>query len=274
MMMTTPLVSVITVTYNTSAAVEETIRSVLDQDYPSIEYIIIDGGSSDGTADAIRKYEDRLSYWVSEPDKGIYDAMNKGIRRAKGEIIGMINAGDSYQPAAIARVVNAAMAQPRAGIFHGNINMIDLDGDFLKEKKPDPDIREVYQGMSVYHPTFFVRREVYEQTGLFDTNYLIAADFDFAVRAMLQGISFHYIDEVIANYRMGGVSQTSGERIRQECKAILQKNGYAPDTVEAIYRSWLRKDWKVERVNRAYAFLKRIVPRPLLNYLAKNIRLK
>ena len=121
--MSNPLVSIITVTYNAEKYLEQTIKSVISQSYKNIEYIIIDGMSSDGTVDIIKRYQKYIAHFSSEPDKGIYDAMNKGIKKANGELIGIINSSDFYEPDAVETVVSAYLQNKGAGIFHGNINM-------------------------------------------------------------------------------------------------------------------------------------------------------
>ena len=124
-----PLISIITVSYNAVKTIEDTILSVINQTYPNIEYIIIDGGSTDGTLDIIKKYQDKITYWVSEPDKGIYDAMNKGIAKANGELIGIINADDWYELDAVQNVV-LEFNNTRPAIYHGGLNIVKASSYF------------------------------------------------------------------------------------------------------------------------------------------------
>ena len=126
--LTTPLVSIITPSFNQARYLESTIHSVLDQDYPNIEYIIVDGGSTDGSAEIIHGFSDRLAWWVSEKDHGQTDAINKGFARAKGEILAWLNSDDTYQPHAIAEAVGLLRDRPEVGLVYGDANFIDENG--------------------------------------------------------------------------------------------------------------------------------------------------
>ncbi|MDR3340326.1 MAG: glycosyltransferase [Candidatus Symbiothrix sp.] len=269
--MNTPLISIITVTYNAINDLEQTMQSVFAQTYPNIEYIIIDGGSIDGTINIIRKYKARLSFWASEKDKGIYDAMNKGIRQSKGELIGMINAGDYYEPDAVQVMVAAYHQHPDDAIFHGNINLLNEDGTFFKIKKPNPDLSQFYKGMSIYHPTLFVKKTVYFHDNLYNINYKIAADFDFIVRNYLAGTRFYYVDKVIANFKQGGYSVKNKRACNIECKHILYKNGYKKEIVEPLFKKWnaiYRKQWILDI---GYALVRKIFSDKIANKLASYI---
>ena len=205
-----PLVSIITVVYNGEKFLEETIQSVISQTYENVEYIIIDGGSTDGTLDIIKRYEDKIDYWISEKDKGIYDAMNKGIDVASGEIMGLINADDWYEKDTIDMVIKKYSGDKNFDIFHGNLNYINKSE---KIYKPNFSHRKMLlQGMSLYHPTCFVKRSVYEEEK-FDTNYQLVADYKLIFSMMLKGKKFCYIDKVLANMRAGGAGTVFWKRI-------------------------------------------------------------
>ena len=205
-----PLVSIVTVVYNGEKFLEETIQSVISQTYENVEYIIIDGGSTDGTLDIIKRYEDKIDYWISEKDKGIYDAMNKGIDVASGEIIGLINADDWYEKDTINTVIKNYSGDKNFDIFHGNLNYINKSE---KIYKPNFSHRKMLlQGMSLYHPTCFVKRSVYEEEK-FDTNYQLVADYKLIFSMMLKGKKFCYIDKVLANMRAGGAGTVFWKRI-------------------------------------------------------------
>ena len=205
-----PLVSIITVVYNGEKFLEETIQSVISQTYENIEYIIIDGGSTDGTLDIIKRYEDKIDYWISEKDKGIYDAMNKGIDVASGEIIGLINADDWYEKDTINTVIKNYSGDKNFDIFHGNLNYINKSE---KIYKPNFSHRKMLlQGMSLYHPTCFVKRSIYEEEK-FDVNYQLAADYKLIFSMMLKEKKFCYIDKVLANMRAGGAGTVFWKRI-------------------------------------------------------------
>ena len=205
-----PLVSIITVVYNGEKFLEETIQSVISQTYENVEYIIIDGGSTDGTLDIIKRYEDKIDYWISEKDKGIYDAMNKGIDVASGEIIGLINADDWYEKDTINTVVKNYLGDKNFDIFHGNLNYINKSE---KIYKPNFSHRKMLlQGMSLYHPTCFIKRSTYKDEK-FDANYQLVADYKLIFSMMLKEKKFCYIDKVLANMRAGGAGTVFWKRI-------------------------------------------------------------
>lgn len=266
-----PLVSIVTVTYNASEMLEQTMLSVFNQIYPNIEYIIVDGGSTDTTLDIVKKYESKLARWVSEKDHGIYDAMNKGIRMSEGILIGLINAGDYYEPEAVSLVVRALKENEEAGIFHGKIRMLDEKGEVIKVKTPQTDLSFLSQGMSLYHPTFFVRNDVYQANGLYDTSFRIAADFDFALRNYQKGTVFHYVDAVISNFRTGGISHIQSKNGFREICDSLKKNGYPEEIVNRVYKSLLAKDRKNNILFKGHAFLKKILPRRIVDWIANII---
>lgn len=197
-------VSIITVVYNGVAHLEQTIESVLEQCYENIEYIIIDGGSTDGTVELIEKYDDHIAHWVSEPDGGIYDAMNKGIAKATGEIVGLINADDWYTKDAVANVVET-FSTSRADVVHGAMEIVSVNGSsFVKDAERDLD--RLSKGMLINHPTLFAKRMLYKKYGGFDTSYKIVADWELMVRWWQEDAKFVAIDNCLANFRMGGIS--------------------------------------------------------------------
>lgn len=201
-----PLVSIITVVFNGFKTLEQTILSVLNQTYSNIEYIIIDGGSTDGSLDIIKMYEDKFVYWISEPDKGIYDAMNKGIKIARGELIGMINSDDWFEPDAISLVVNAYLKFPNKSIFHGDRNDVNSDGTRSLRKFNSSKFKFVYYGMTYYHPSMFVKKEIYDK-GLYKIQLKSLADYEFTLRNYLSNSnSFYYLDTCYVNYRLDGFS--------------------------------------------------------------------
>lgn len=207
-------VSIITITYNSAATVEDTIRSVVSQDYPDIEYLIIDGKSKDATLEIVSRYQDRISKVISEKDKGLYDALNKGIRHATGDIIGMLHSDDLYaNPQVISKVVDTFRKNPESKGVYADLVFVNRhdtskvmrtwasgqyrDGDFLKGWMPP-------------HPTFFVRKECYEQFGGFNTELRLSADYELMLRLIHKNkIGLAYLPEVIVKMRMGGVSNVS-----------------------------------------------------------------
>jgi glycosyltransferase involved in cell wall biosynthesis len=206
-------VSIITVVFNSAETIERCIKSVLDQDYKEIEYLIIDGGSTDGTVDLIEKYHSRIDYFRSQKDNGIYDAMNIGINAAKGDIIALLNADDWYEEGAVSAVVDIFDKHGHVDIVHANI--IEHKNDKSKMYRPNTSkARMFYQGMTYHHPTFFVRRKVYECL-MYDTNYRIVSDYKFTMECLRDGFIFHHLDKGIVNLSYGGISSSFWVRIRE-----------------------------------------------------------
>ncbi len=199
-----PLISIITVVYNGEKYLEETIQSIISQTYDNVEYIIIDGGSTDGTVDIIKKYEDAIDYWVSEKDKGIYDAMNKGIILAQGDIIGLLNADDIYHPFALSAILNTYLYQKIDAVFYGIAKFV-INNEVIKSIEKDFDIDRILRGFGFLHTTCFVPRSLYQSIGLFDTSYKIAGDTDFLLRCYLNKTPFVKAQN-ITYMRLGGVS--------------------------------------------------------------------
>ncbi len=218
--MTQPLISIITVVYNGEKYLEQTIESVIGQTYLNIEYILVDGGSTDGTLNIIKKYSSKISNWVSEPDKGLYDAMNKGIGMANGEIIGMINSDDWYEPNAVQLIVEAALKHQDKKIFHGD--RFDVLPDGSKKIKPfhPSKFKFVYYGMTYNHPSMFVHRDIYKNFR-YNTELKALSDYEFVLKNLLKrpGV-FHYLPHNYVNYRLDGLSGT------MSTKKIL-KEGFA-----------------------------------------------
>jgi glycosyltransferase involved in cell wall biosynthesis len=215
-----PLVSIITIVYNGEKNIENTIKSVVNQTYPNIEYIIIDGGSTDGTINIINKYRNEIHLIISEPDNGISDAFNKGLRHVSGEIVGIINADDWYDKETVEKVVR-------------NIKDVDIvygDLRFWKKNKIDfvlkADHKHLDQEMTINHPTVFVRKKWYDQFGLFDEAYECAMDYDIMLRFKVNNCVFGYIPEVLANMRWGGISDKRWIRGCRE--TLIIKNKYLP----------------------------------------------
>lgn len=198
-----PLVSIVTVALNSRAHIEEAISSVVTQSYGNIEYVVIDGGSTDGTLDVIRKCEDRIDRWISEPDGGIYDAMNKGIALCEGELIGVLNSDDQYLPGAIETAVRRYMEIPdRRAVVAGRWEILFGDRPLGIVASPSfrlPNVRFCHQAM-------FIPRRVYETVGVYDMRHRHAADLDLTIRMLKQGIDFALVDDVLVRYRAFGHS--------------------------------------------------------------------
>ncbi|MBD0255370.1 MAG: glycosyltransferase [Cytophagales bacterium] len=221
-----PLVTVVTVVYNGEKYVRHTIESVLGQTYPNLEYIVVDGGSTDATLSILGEYESRIDYWVSERDRGISDAFNKGIGLAGGSIVGLINADDWYEPATVERVVQHLQ---NADVAYGNLQSWERGAP---QYVFHADHTRLAWEMTVNHPTVFVRKALYEQFGVFDLSYKIAMDYDLMMRFYTGGARFVYVNQVLANMRLEGVSEkqwiTGFREVRQiKEKYLGKKSGHA-----------------------------------------------
>jgi glycosyltransferase involved in cell wall biosynthesis len=208
-----PLISVVTVVFNGEQFLEQTIQSVINQSYQNIEYIVIDGASTDKTLDIIKEYEEYIDYWVSEPDQGIYDAMNKGIKASLGELIGLINSGDLYANDAIEQIVEIYNFHKNSHeniIITGTMYKFNNDSSFLfKLVKKQEDLESgINKRMPINHPTTFVSMKTYETLGCFDSKFRICGDYDFIFRAYHSSlVKFIFTDAHIAYMRLGGVSE-------------------------------------------------------------------
>jgi glycosyltransferase involved in cell wall biosynthesis len=206
-------ISIITVVWNNEKTIKDAIDSVLSQTYENIEYIIVDGASTDDTIEIVKSYGNKITKFLSEPDKGLYDAMNKGIKLATGDVVGILNSDDFYiDESVIEKVVKTFQEQ--------NVDSVYADLVYVKSENLDKIVRyydsskfhpsKFAYGWMPAHPTFFVKKEFYEKYGLFKTDYKIAADYEILVRFLKKyELSYFYLNQVIIKMRMGGVS-TSG----------------------------------------------------------------
>ncbi|MFN5514538.1 MAG: glycosyltransferase family 2 protein [Cyanobacteriota bacterium] len=198
-----PLITLITVVFNAEKTLEKTIQSVLSQNYPALEYIVIDGASRDQTLTVIQTYEDQITYWRSESDQGIYDAMNKGIALSHGQIIGLLNAGDYLEPETLNLLAKHWQKSGLSGILTGNcrILMANSSHSYLESGAPSR-----LPAFMIPHASVFVSRPVYECLGLFDRRFSVASDFDFLCRCYQRQIPFEFIDEVLTAVSPRGFS--------------------------------------------------------------------
>jgi glycosyltransferase involved in cell wall biosynthesis len=205
-------VSIITVCYNSASHVEDAINSVAAQDYGNIEHIIIDGGSTDGTIALLEKHDGRIASWISEPDRGIYDAMNKGIGMATGEVIGLLNSDDFYYNSSIISQVAAAFEDQKIDAVYGDLIFIDpenLNRTVRTYSSAKWSPARFARGYMPAHPTFFVRRKYYEKFGLFETDYRIAADYEMLIRLLfVNKLKYKYLPLTMVKMRKGGVSSS------------------------------------------------------------------
>lgn len=244
-----PKLTIITASYNGAKTLEKSINSVLNQNYPNLEYIIIDGGSTDGTVDVIKRYERHLSYWVSEPDKGIADAWNKGLCKATGEIISMVNTDDWYEPDSFKRIAEIFQQEPFVDIIHGNVRYWN-NGKRLWIRKPHLQQEFFWKFMPYLFPSCFIRRPLYEKYGLFDSAYKLTMDYELLLRFFLRGVHFMYLDETIANFQLGGVSDVKCVAGLIENKNIVIRYGYSK------IKAYLNLSWLILRRYIIHAFNK------------------
>lgn len=207
------MVSIITVCFNSAQTIRTTIESVLAQTYENIEYVIIDGGSTDGTLDIVREYGERIAAVVSEPDRGIYDAMNKGIRLARGDVIGLLNADDFYVSGDVVAELMDRMQRAGADCVFADVEYVDRNDVDRVVRYYDSShwtVRKLRWGWIPAHPTFFIKKSWYERCGNYSLEYRIAADFEWLVRIMHQGRPvYSYLKRPVVRMRVGGVSTAS-----------------------------------------------------------------
>ena len=240
-------VSIITSCYNREATIRGAIESVLAQDYPDIEYIVVDGASKDGTLDVINEYKNRIVKIVSEPDHGMYEAINKGIRLATGDIIGLVHSDDMLYDKHVISDVVAAFEQSNADFVYGDGIYVDFNetNKLVRNWIGGPYHRwKVRCGWLPLHPTCYIRRDVMMREGLYNESYQIAADSDLLVRYLYKAhLKVDYIHRRIIRMRMGGLS-TDSEKRRQmwdEDIRLYTAHGFSP----VILTKLMKMAWKV-----------------------------
>jgi glycosyltransferase len=212
-------ISLITATYNNSETVLDTLSSVAEQTHRDIEYLVIDGASTDGTLDILRAHRSQIDVLVSEPDRGIYDALNKALSRASGEVVGFLHADDVFADEEVLSAISKRFSGNGIDAAYGDLVYVD-------NHRPARIVRywnagtfsptKLAWGWMPPHPTFYVRRSVYERLGAFDTSFRIAADYDCMLRFLGHGISVAYIPRVLVKMRLGGASNKSiGNMLRK-----------------------------------------------------------
>lgn len=213
----------ITPTFNSEKTVERTIKSVLAQDYDNVEYIIVDGLSTDGTLDIVKKYSDRINHIISEKDQGISDAFNKGIAAATGDIIGIINSDDYLMPGALSTVAQSYDGE--TDIYHGNILLENPKTGFRCREIPSQRYPVMPFFCHVAHQGVFVTREAYERLGVFDLNLKWTMDLDLLMRATKSGAKFKYIPHDLAVFVSGGVTSSPILKKKNDYHLVVRKNG-------------------------------------------------
>lgn len=239
--------TIITVSYNSAKTIRETIECVLSQNYPNIEYIIIDGQSSDGTQAIIRSYGSKISKFITEADSGLYEAMNKGIEHSTGDVIGILNSDDLYSNTDVLSVVMREFSENGPDCVFGDLIYFASNNPEKVVRKYSGNNFKPYKvriGILPPHPTFFVKREVYQVVGTFDLEFRFAADFDLMARILyVHNRTFSYIPLTMVKMRMGGISTSSLKRlieINREDIRSCRKNGIKTNLV-VFYLKYLIK---------------------------------
>ena len=226
-------ISIITAVHNNKKFIENAMKSVLGQTYPHIEYIVVDGNSTDGTLDIIKKYEGKISKWISEPDSGIYEALNKGIKLTTGDVVGFLHSDDLFAS-------NMVIEKVAGKFLSGSVNAVYSDLVYITKNNGDKTVRywkageykrkSLKFGWIPPHPTLFVKKEVYDNCGLFNTGLRIAADYDMMLRLLTYcGDKISYIDETLVKMRLGGASNRSLKNMiikSREDYIALSNNGF------------------------------------------------
>lgn len=218
-------ISVITAVRNGRATLADALDSALAQDHPDTELIVIDGASTDGTLEVIQRYARRLAHVVSEPDGGIYDALNKGLRLASGDAVGFLHADDRFAHAQVLSRIAAALADPGVDACYGDLLYISQDDPtrvvrYWRAGEFHP--RRLGWGWMPPHPTFYARRVVYQRLGGFDSRYRIAADYDCLLRLLGGGVACAYLPEVLIHMRLGGASNRSPRNLLEKSREDYQ----------------------------------------------------
>jgi glycosyltransferase involved in cell wall biosynthesis len=226
-MVSLPLVSIVTPSYNQAPFLEKTIRSVLEQDYPNLEYLIADGGSNDGSVDIIKKYSSRISWWVSEKDSGQAEAINKGLRRSKGQIVAWVNSDDFYEPGAVREAVMALTNSPEVGFVFGKVKVVDPAGRIINYLSyGDWGICDLMSFHIIGQPAVFIHRSVLDKVGLLDTSYHFLLDHQLWLRlAQVSGMKYIPRPWAVAHYH-------------QDCKNLAQAGEFGKEALRIV--DWMK----------------------------------
>lgn len=226
----TPLISIITINFNNAEGLEKTIQSIVEQSFCNFEYIVIDGGSTDESVNVIKKHTDKISYWISEPDKGIYNAINKGIAKSQGEYLVFMNSGDIYLNHDILKNVTPIIQKEKADIFYGQIIVNETGNDRTVIYPHKLDL--TYQrSMVINHQACFFKAETLKLLGNYNENYKLAADYAYYLQATIHNKKFVAIPFPIVRYDVSGISSQKMDEYRNEMKKVW--NDIIPENITA-----------------------------------------
>jgi GT2 family glycosyltransferase len=234
--MTQPLVSIVTPSYNQAAFLEQTLLSVLEQDYPHLEYLVVDGNSSDGSVDLIQKYAHRLAWWVSEKDSGQAEAINKGLARARGEIVAWLNSDDTYLPGTVSAAVRALQEHPEAALVYGDMLAVDENGQVINRLRyRQLDLIDLLCFQIIGQPAVFMRREALEKAGPLDPSYHCLLDHHLWIRMAAQGPIVHVAQTLAAaRYHPAAKNRARAGEFGREAFRILAWAEEQPGLAKAV----------------------------------------
>jgi glycosyltransferase involved in cell wall biosynthesis len=244
-----PRVTIVTPSYNQAEFLEETLRTVLLQNYPNLEYIVMDGGSKDGSVDIIRKYEKHLSYWTSEKDGGASDAIARGFQRATGSILAYLNSDDPYLPGAINSVVRVFQEHPRSSVVFGNTYWTDPNGDVLAERRQTPfwPASYLYGGTDMQQPSTFWKRDLYIKAGGMDPTFTFAFDTDLFCRFIACQAQFRHLKRFLSCYRIHPESKSSTLMDRRSQELVKIRAVHLQHAFHSPYGHLIRNLGRVHR---------------------------
>lgn len=243
-----PKISIVTPSYNQSQFIEETIRSVLLQGYPNIEYIIIDGGSTDNTIEVIKKYQQYIAYWVSEPDNGQSHALNKGFIRATGSLIGWQNSDDFYYPMAFQYAAKALQDHAEYDVFYGSRNYLNLNGDGKVTNDihmSSFNLEEMIPNANISNQSLFFKKHIFQDGNFVDTTFEHCMDHEFFWRLIFKGYRFVFVPEICGSYRL-----------QPECKGNQSDNRWLVDTVKICKTVYKNTELSPSVRKKAWQFLR------------------
>lgn len=241
-------ISIVTVCYNSADTIRHTIESVLNQNYGETEYIIIDGGSKDGTVDIIKEYSDRITYWCSEKDQGIYDAMNKGIRKSTGEVIAFMNSDDWYYSNNIFKNIALCFDRSNADIVYGDFIRMwsDEDKESTYFSVADKDPETLHFSFPFCHQAMFMRRRLFDVLGEYQLDYKVSADYEWILKAYINNFKFQYIPECICAWSYGGYTQKHLAQNIEECKKI--RLNMLPEAKRELYYNKILQTYEKNQI--------------------------